>query len=754
MAHYDIPTLLSLRSSADININRFTDNAFDCQYNPSHQTVQVPWTWPGTSVLLTTALCRSDNLLRRHKQSRSISSEQLVNRPSRLSSFSHKLENASVRETYSTYPSRHPHEPPGSTLSQSSLGFARFLEDHTSPRHQRVTASGQVIPTESPETPVHKVRFPLRIHDRRDDDDDLRAPVRDKPKATSEGMSTPLVTAGYRLIDLLASYLPSGLLPDLPVSNTFDAGSLEQTGQLDKLGVPQMATPNPSGWSQEPGLHFALNTGQQPMQPDQQSQIMDVPTQPDRSAYGFSQEEFAWLSSLYSASLAQNPSMRHQSQGQQQTLVAAAQSEASASNNISTGSILSFSPAFDPNSCLMPQWQYSGSLAPVSNNQPCIMPTTFKEPPHHSRLLQAQRQHEVLTAQLSRIDRHMALHTWDLDPHSKTLLVEQRKSLVRELDALRLYIEQMEMMPMTARITPSSDHNPLSFGTPTPVGATYVPGGVAGSQPLLASQLPMPNIMYGMQHLPAPLLNTISAFDTAEGSGDTSMSWQDVAPSDYYEDSNRTATPTGYGTTEKVRNVPSVEKANPPKLSLKAPSHATNLEAGNNDRLSWATPTRSSPPDLRKLYNRIEEANKRGDNIEDLLKELSLVTTEMLRQRREEHNKSTQRIVTGEKFGQAKGTSRSITETSEVAGENIHPKRYGRRPWAAEFFPREQSHIQREPSSTDTEAGVSNFSSSQMSTDDSWDSLRDTKWVPYSWCFYVLLTRFRSTESFGMIKVR
>src|SRR5699024_376184 len=48
--------------------------------------------------------------------------------------------------------------------------------------------------------------------------------------------------------------------------------------------------------------------------------------------------------------------------------------------------------------------------------------------------------------QLSRLDRYMAVHTWDLDPRQKRLLVEQRMSLVRELDAVRSYKEQLSSL--------------------------------------------------------------------------------------------------------------------------------------------------------------------------------------------------------------------------------------------------------------------------------------------------------------------
>jgi hypothetical protein len=46
------------------------------------------------------------------------------------------------------HPRRQPHNAPSETRAQTADGFARFLKQHSSPTHQRVTAGGRIVPME------------------------------------------------------------------------------------------------------------------------------------------------------------------------------------------------------------------------------------------------------------------------------------------------------------------------------------------------------------------------------------------------------------------------------------------------------------------------------------------------------------------------------------------------------------------------------------------------------------------------------
>ena len=54
------------------------------------------------------------------------------------------------------FPRRQPHSPPVNSLAQQHDGFARFLKEHASPPHQRVTAGGRIVPASGP-PPVFNV---------------------------------------------------------------------------------------------------------------------------------------------------------------------------------------------------------------------------------------------------------------------------------------------------------------------------------------------------------------------------------------------------------------------------------------------------------------------------------------------------------------------------------------------------------------------------------------------------------------------
>ncbi|KAL2853240.1 hypothetical protein BJY01DRAFT_207148 [Aspergillus pseudoustus] len=93
----------------------------------------------------------------------------------------------------------------------------------------------------------------------------------------------------------------------------------------------------------------------------------------------------------------------------------------------------------------LPQTSQSvGSQGPAVNQQ--FVPSYFQEAIYQKSLDDATKQYEALSAQLSQIDRFTAMHAWVIEPETKKLLVEQRKSLVRELDTVRLYKEHLQVL--------------------------------------------------------------------------------------------------------------------------------------------------------------------------------------------------------------------------------------------------------------------------------------------------------------------
>ncbi|KAI9376380.1 hypothetical protein BJX61DRAFT_392696 [Aspergillus egyptiacus] len=110
MTKYDLQTLLAVKPNAHIELDRFSDQAF------------------------------TNNLVRSN-----VLSEQSVNRPRNVSGHSRRnvaaplglnMQNVSRQSSHSATPSN----------SQIDDAFVRFVEQHTSPKPQRVTAGGRIVP--------------------------------------------------------------------------------------------------------------------------------------------------------------------------------------------------------------------------------------------------------------------------------------------------------------------------------------------------------------------------------------------------------------------------------------------------------------------------------------------------------------------------------------------------------------------------------------------------------------------------------
>ncbi|KAI9376379.1 hypothetical protein BJX61DRAFT_490491 [Aspergillus egyptiacus] len=93
----------------------------------------------------------------------------------------------------------------------------------------------------------------------------------------------------------------------------------------------------------------------------------------------------------------------------------------------------------------LPQAAPTASRQATATNQ-LFVPSYFQDAIYHKSLEDATKQYDALSAQLSQIDRFTAMHAWVIDPETKKLLVEQRKSLVRELDTVRLYKEHLQLL--------------------------------------------------------------------------------------------------------------------------------------------------------------------------------------------------------------------------------------------------------------------------------------------------------------------
>ncbi|KAL1998727.1 hypothetical protein VTN02DRAFT_5677 [Thermoascus thermophilus] len=628
---YDIPTLLSLRQNACIDIGKFSVHALDSMSMSCSAQENI-------HLLLTD---HADNLLSRRKTNMSSVTERSVNR-SRVGSsisVSHQSDESPFGSVASLrYPSRQPNNAPHGTLAQVDAGFARFLKEHASPKHHRVTAGGRIVPM-NPRTPAPEFKLSVK----KEESDDLAkgaksvASTQGRQSIGVEGPSAPDVCDDPNH-NLSAAEFPSitGTMPGMATP----LQGVDGSGLQHRIQGLQQSLQQSVAMFQTPLLQqqysLAPNTAQS-LQAGQAGQEC-VTVLPNYAAYNASVDQVAWLPNNGQTLAAQRSSGSFMPPNQH--LVAGA----APSYGTATGGVLGVFPSASnlPLSNTTSFYPLSGiSGGQVANqtmpflSQSLPLSGAVQESTTHKSLQEVTKEHETLSAQLANLDRYMALHSWDLDPNSKKILVEQRMSFVRELDALRLYKEQLESSlgsqeskaTDTQTVPPPSTQ--LRSGDITNglhvQAASWMPSFAAGNAPFvwtptafaggLAAILPANESFNGMFPYQLPTLGALTSFPNGFGYGDLRASvgfpYGDQLPhQDWVGNANHDI--GGHGT--QVYN------------SMTADSK--DVRSGSD---GWTTPTQSAPPEISRVYHRIEEAAKRGESINGLLKELAVVTEKLSR---------------------------------------------------------------------------------------------------------------------------
>ncbi|KAB8232983.1 uncharacterized protein BDW43DRAFT_311717 [Aspergillus alliaceus] len=682
---YDIQTLLALSQNARIEIGKFSDQAL------------------------------GNNLLRQHQTSTNALVEQPVNQSRTVSNISHQTESSPSRLHY---PIRPPKDPPRSNLAQIDTGFARFLKDHTSPKHQRVTAGGRIVPME-PESPVPRMRLAVQKQHMRDYGVDESGSLSGIERGSASG-NLPMEAMEAMEVNSNTSDIsknsvcPTGILPDL-AKLSFQNGALDQAVQATAYPSNISWAAIPPGTAVPSSIPLAFN-GQQLPPLDQQPQMTYVPVIPEHAAYGYGSDIQTAFPNIYQTSNVQDPSPSIPASLHPHLPVPTASSDfSSCSNAASVGSSAfsqyqlgynSYYPTFVPQ-----VYQSVGSQFPVFK-QPSGLQGTPREMPHLKCLDEAEKQHESLSAQLSRLDKYMAIHTWDIDPQSKKLMVEQRKSLVRELDAVRISDDQKEA---NARLlVPSS---------------IYLPGSVANSQVFLRPMSSASSTSYVSQMPPAYLASPALPLPVPESEASASVfPWPNLGSPIFHNTAIGVKDmPIGnYNLSQQRKDMGSNQGLNQEDRQTQAHSSISNDRTGgtSNGQSSSRIP---SPLDLRHLYIKIEEATKLGEPVDELLKELSIVTTRLVKQRREE-GKTPRRPI------QSKPAMPSLTigraDSARIAPSSRLMK-YARQPWGLEVTPWAPVRSYREASSMSDIEGNEKLSSSYISTTDSWATVYEgnKRWV-------------------------
>ena len=659
----------------------------------------------------------ADNLLRRRKTNASVLSERPANRSREASGRSLQSDEAPpIPIIHLRRPSRQPHDPPQGVRSQSDGGFARFLKEHSSPKHQRVTAGGRIVPM-NPLTPAPKMKLPVSLQGMTANNI-LQSEPKDKisEQSSSQIMDTDVNPGNYPNVPLL----PTGILPGhtrLPSGSESWRSHFQIPGLLS--GIPSTAvTP---AMILQPNVSFPPSN-QHIIQPERQS-LDYFSLFPNAPAYGFGTDQISWAPNASQGLNGQATTIPFiPAPNQPSTSVSGSSSEFSTGSNLSglTSTFNTFSAGFDP------------FYQNVGFNQPLSFQNVPQEPPHWKTLQDVTKEYGSLSAQLSRLDRYMAVHTWDLDPRQKRLLVEQRMSLVRELDAVRSYKEQLSSLyGQLKSSTPNIQQQP-----PTNAQA-YLPHRSSGSA--ANTDAPLSSRVAGST---APhTTSTKSAAKPAAASSRVNtvhMSSKPVCQSQYKD--NKHSSDVGSKPERTSTNKRSSYESNPlgrdrtvyndPKPDNKTTQSRSvdqNTVGIANCSAGWTTPTQPAPPEIRRIYNKIEEATRRGASIEGLLQELASVTRRLVQQTSEDSNgspRSTSKSMDpGNRIRGEAGTTRGFPKSMEG---RVRSARFEyTRKWASENQPRTSAEPMNQVSYETDEDDDGDSWSSYVSTTDSWDTIQE-----------------------------
>ena len=333
-------------------------------------------------------------------RSRGLSDMSNISRGS--NEYSHHTAFKSAESTSANLALHQPFAPPATSALQRNDGFFRFLKQHASPPHQRVTAGGRIVPA-GPSSPPPMFNYAS-----------LNGLVRDRP---------PVTTAGQHggNLDMKAPYVQAA--QENPIPSMKLGGYL--AGQGDKLNGQQVALANAMQAS-VPYNHIAL--GNQPLvAPPMQTltTVMHLGTYPDGTTLvSFNGNNYRTFWS--GLNLVMEPLSATAVSAEEQTYTAGAYPQSSLNDAQNAfGNYLT---------------QAATSSVPFAsaNNGARLHAYNIGSRSKH----QAARNEDDMKAQLLNLDKYLALHHYDIIPEERTAFVAQRRHLIEELDKIRARKEQ------------------------------------------------------------------------------------------------------------------------------------------------------------------------------------------------------------------------------------------------------------------------------------------------------------------------
>jgi hypothetical protein len=265
---------------------------------------------------------------------------------------------------------------------------------------------------------------------------------------------------------------------------------------------------------------------------------------------------------------------------------------------------------------------------------------------------------------------------------------------------------------------------------PVPSG-TYLPGNMTNRQAFPEPASSASSASYLSQAMPAPLTpSTLPLLSIESGGFTPSFSWQTLENPSFHgktiggkdvpaKRSTRSLGLCPQGKTMRI-NLNSASIQEDKQTHVHMPTFSEKFGSTDNEQIASRKP---SPLDLRHLYYKIEEAAKRGEPVDGLLHELSVVSTRLVKQRREEYETSLRPAPSKQVLRPLSSGKVNITRVPS----SHRPIKDVKKLWISEASPTKPERNCGETSSTSGNEGNDRLSSSYASTTDSWATIHEGK---------------------------
>lgn len=641
---------------------------------------------------------------------RPVNGSRNVSNRSRQSQGTHSTSGPRVR-----HPSRQPSDPPQGALAQADAGFARFLKEHASPKHQRVTAGGRIVPMNS-QSSAPQMKLPA-IDQTKGDRDTSSTPTMGKGKSKAKDRRARSESVCFHASVDSSSPRPQGILATHARLSSMSMNDKSEPRFSASTLLPNIAPVALGSSMMQPNAAFPLMS-QQLFQFEPQFQEPYAPALQNYAMYGLAGYPFGFSPSMQGLSASNVIPFMSSAQAQSSGLVTPSDIAPCSSmiggfsSNISQSS--SILESFVPNHGLQGHHQVGGQMTAVT--QPMFSMGPFLESSLRKSLSQISIDYAALSTQLTSLDRYMAMHTWDMDPCAKKSLVEQRKSLVRELDAVRSYKEQLEATLGVSKEPGNQKETGSGVATQS---NNYLPQSIITSQFHL--QMPSAASQYGVSGF--PMLSPVSAVPPvlpADQPVDPYFQWQasqNVGGLDNYLEFQNLS--SGWTASMASRLSQRNRESKSGSEFVRANTRARDLAEGRarEDKTDvsdgWTSFSKPTPSELRGTEHMIGNATRKVDPVNGLIQGLSRVSIQSTLPDSHSYSEKKAKV-------QSYLERKSSTELIKGGGTYRPVVPRLRRPWASEI-PIQRAPIRRGEMSFKTDEDVdSKTSSSYTSTTDSW----------------------------------